>query len=108
MTSVFRSGGHKKFESLRINLSDLNSQQDCDRDPGHFQPWNTVTRSGTTPGIPSKIKGDLKIKPISECRSDERLKTKSEESTRLSVTTWIGETGTPKDKDEVNRLQVSE
>ncbi len=37
------------------------------------------------------IKGDLKIKPISECRSDERLKTKSEESTRLSDTTWIGE-----------------
>jgi hypothetical protein len=54
VTSVFRAGGHKKFESLRINLSDLISQQGCARDPGHFQPWNPGTRPGTTPGIPSK------------------------------------------------------
>ena len=32
------------------------------------------------------IKRDLKIKPISECRCDERLKTKAEEFTRLSQT----------------------
>ena len=32
------------------------------------------------------IKRDLKIKPISECRSEERLKTKDEESTRLGHT----------------------
>ncbi len=55
MTSVFRAGGHKKFESLRINLSDLSSQQGCARAPGHFQPWNPGTRPGTTPGIPSKV-----------------------------------------------------
>ncbi len=30
------------------------------------------------------IKRELKIKPISECRCDERLKTKAEESTRLA------------------------
>ncbi len=30
------------------------------------------------------IKRELQIKPISECRCDERLKTKAEESTRLS------------------------
>ncbi len=54
MTSVFRAGGHKKIESLRINLSDLSSQQGCVRDPGHFQSWNPGTRPGTTPGIPSK------------------------------------------------------
>ena len=30
------------------------------------------------------IKSEMKIKPISECRSDERLKTEGEESTRLS------------------------
>ncbi len=31
------------------------------------------------------------IKPISECRYDERLKTKAEESTRLACTGLIGE-----------------
>ncbi len=37
------------------------------------------------------IKRELKIKPIYECRCDERLKTKSEESTRLGYTGLIGE-----------------
>jgi hypothetical protein len=32
------------------------------------------------------MKQVLKIKPISECRCDERLKTKDEESTRISDT----------------------
>ena len=35
------------------------------------------------------IKRELKIKPISECRCDERLKTKAEESTCLSDTGFI-------------------
>ena len=34
---------------------------------------------------------ELQIKPISECRCDERLKTKDEESTHLSDTVLIGE-----------------
>jgi hypothetical protein len=33
----------------------------------------------------------VKTKPIYECRCDERLKTKAEESTRLSCTWLIGE-----------------
>jgi hypothetical protein len=37
------------------------------------------------------IKRELKIKPIYECRCDERLKTKVEESTRLTYTGLIGE-----------------
>jgi hypothetical protein len=37
------------------------------------------------------IKRDLKIKPISECRCDERLKTKVEESTRFTYIGLIGE-----------------
>ena len=41
-------------------------------------------------------------------RYDERLKTKSEESTRLVYTGFLGGTGTPKDKDEVNRRDVCE
>ena len=40
------------------------------------------------------IKRELKIRPIYECRCDERLKTKVE--------------GTPGDKDEVNRRDVCE
>ena len=38
------------------------------------------------------IKRELKIKPIYECRCDERLKTKAEESTRLASTGlhWVG------------------
>ena len=38
---------------------------------------------------------------------DERLKTKTEESTRLGYTGLLGGTGTPEDRDEVNR-EVSE
>jgi hypothetical protein len=52
-------------------------------------------------------KRELKRRLIYEYRCDERLKTKTEESTRL--THWVGRgTGTPKDKDEVNRREVCE
>jgi hypothetical protein len=37
------------------------------------------------------IKRELQTKPIYECRCDERLKTKAEESTRLSYTGLLGE-----------------
>ena len=50
---------------------------------------------------------NLKIKPIYECRCNERLQTK-----RFVVfprTHWVGRvTGTPKDKDEVNKREVCE
>jgi hypothetical protein len=36
-------------------------------------------------------KREIKRKPISECRSDERLKAKAEESTRLGYTGILGE-----------------
>jgi hypothetical protein len=36
------------------------------------------------------IKREVKIKPIYECRCDERLKTKVEESTRLTYTGLLG------------------
>jgi hypothetical protein len=37
------------------------------------------------------IKRELKTKPIYECRCDERLKTRVEDSTRLSCTQLVGE-----------------
>jgi hypothetical protein len=37
------------------------------------------------------IKQELKTKPIYECRCDERLKTRVEESTRLTFTQFVGE-----------------
>ena len=37
------------------------------------------------------IKRELKTKPIYECRCDERLKTRVEESTRLACTQLVGE-----------------
>ena len=37
------------------------------------------------------LKRDLKTRPIYECRCDERLKTKDEESTCLTDTELIGE-----------------
>jgi hypothetical protein len=37
------------------------------------------------------IKEELKIKSISECRCDERPKTKTEKSTRLTYTGFLGE-----------------
>jgi len=46
---------------------------------------------------------------IFECRCDERLKTKVEESTRLTYTAGVARgTGTPNDRDEVNRRDVYE
>jgi hypothetical protein len=40
--------------------------------------------------IYESINRDLKTKPVYECRCDERLKTKSEESTRLVYTGFLG------------------
>ncbi len=37
------------------------------------------------------MKREVKIRPICECRSDERLKPKGEESTRLGYTGLFGE-----------------
>ena len=37
------------------------------------------------------MKRELKTRPIYECRCDERLKTKDEESTRLTYTELLGE-----------------
>ena len=37
------------------------------------------------------IKRELQTRPIYECRSDERLKTQAEESTRLVYTGFLGE-----------------
>jgi hypothetical protein len=37
------------------------------------------------------IKQELKTRPIDECRCDERLKPKAEESTRLAYTGLLGE-----------------
>ena len=37
------------------------------------------------------IKRELKTRPIYECQYDERLKTKTEESTRLAYTGLLGE-----------------
>jgi hypothetical protein len=48
------------------------------------------------------------MKPISECRYDERLKTKVEESTRLSDTGLFGELEHLKIKTRVNRREVYE
>ncbi len=52
-------------------------------------------------------KRELKTRPIYECRCDERLKTKDEKSTPLTYTGFWG-TGITKDKDEVNKRDVSE
>ncbi len=42
-----------------------------------------------------------------ECRCDERLKVKGEGSTRVPHIHWVAwGTGTPKDRDEVNRREV--
>jgi lactate dehydrogenase-like 2-hydroxyacid dehydrogenase len=46
-------------------------------------------------------KGETKTRPTHECRCDERLKTKTEESTHLAFTV-------PKGKDEVSSNLVDE
>jgi hypothetical protein len=56
VTGGLRTGDRKKFESIRINLRDLAWSQVFPRDPGFLQPWILGTRSGTTPGIPSKFR----------------------------------------------------
>jgi hypothetical protein len=55
------------------------------------------------------MKREVKTRPMYECRCDERLKTKDEESTHLTYRDWVPRgTGTPKDRDEVNRRDVCE
>ncbi len=52
------------------------------------------------------INRKLNRRLINECRWDERLEVKSEGSTRLVYTGVVWGTGTPKDRDEVNRREV--
>ena len=47
--------------------------------------WITMTV------VLASMKGEVKTRPIYECRYDERLKTKTEESTRLVYTGLLGE-----------------
>ncbi len=56
------------------------------------------------------LKREVKTNPIYGFRCDERLKTKVEESTRRGPRMYsVGRgTGTPKDRDEVNRRDVCE
>ena len=55
------------------------------------------------------MKRELKTRPMYECRCDERLKTKAEESVILVYTGFlVSGTGTPKDRDDVNRRDVCE
>jgi hypothetical protein len=42
------------------------------------------------------MKREVKTRPIYECRCDERLKTKAEESTRLTYSGLLGELENPK------------
>jgi hypothetical protein len=43
---------------------------------------------------------------VYECRCDERLKAKTEKSTRLTYTVLCGGLEHPKDRDEVNKREV--
>jgi hypothetical protein len=56
------------------------------------------------------IKREPKIRGVKKCRCDERLQTKTKEFTRLPYTGLVWElvTGTPKDRDEVNKREVCE
>jgi hypothetical protein len=54
------------------------------------------------------IKREPKTRPVNECRCDERLKTKAEESTRLAYTGWLGELEHLKIKTRLNRQEVCE
>ncbi len=48
------------------------------------------------------IKGELQTRPINDCRGDERLKTKDEESTRLGYTGFLGELKCIKNESHTN------
>jgi hypothetical protein len=56
----------------------------------HWVPWGTGTPKDKWFDYYESIKRELKIKPISECRCYETLKTKAEESTRLAYTGLLG------------------
>jgi hypothetical protein len=56
----------------------------------HWVPGGTGTRNEVVDYYES-IKRELKTRPIYECRCDERLKPKAEESTRLTYTGLLGE-----------------
>ena len=66
--------------------------------------WGTIT-----PKDIDEVNKRLKTKLIYECRCDERLNTKVEESTRLACTVARqNKLETPKEKDEVNKREVHE
>jgi hypothetical protein len=67
-----------------------------------------MTRSSHTGVYYESINRELKIRPIHECRCDERLQTKTMEFTLLTYTGLVVELEHPKDKDEVNKREVCE
>ncbi len=63
-----------------------------------FSPMCPNASEGTEKNVVyyESIKRELKTRPIYECRCDERLKTKAEESTRRTYTGLLGELEHPK------------
>jgi hypothetical protein len=59
--------------------------------PGAVSIWSWSPGCGTLKFYYESIKRELKKRPINECRCDERLKTKDEESTRLRYTGFLRE-----------------
>jgi len=102
---------------LRKKTMDLCTSESEEHDHGVGAGVNTTLLSDTLKSISlaesteifiyyNSRKREVQIRPIYECRSDERPKTQVEESTRLvyTVTGFVSRgTGTPKDKDDINR-----
>jgi hypothetical protein len=72
----------KRYLGCHIHVSTLVSPTDTVRGWGRMMFIVVYYES---------IKRELKTKPICECRCDERLKTKAEESTRLAYTGLLGQ-----------------
>jgi len=83
--------------SSRVNSSSFStSSGSCQISIWHKGNWGTSNhdKGDRLTGILfvyyESIKGGLKRRPVYECRYDERLKTKTEGSTRLTYTGWLG------------------
>jgi hypothetical protein len=73
---------------LIITISDT-----CKNQPKRLDSDSTINLSSLMVILVyyESINSEIKIRPMYECRCNERLKTKPEESTLLTYTGWIGE-----------------
>ena len=110
-TKVGTTGTKVPVPRINPNINETPTPPKSHTHPSHeYDGYGEGADSETYVVYYESIKRDLKIRGIYECRCDERLKPKDDESTSdMTRIHWVARgTGIPKDRDEVNRRDVCE